>query len=89
VCADSNDIANTFVATNKWELVGKRPIALTGMQVGVAHAGTVHLDETLSRSELFWLLHWIVILDENGFVGGYDDSGLLGFWDAKRHYRRT
>jgi hypothetical protein len=55
----------------------------------VAHAGAVHLDETLSRSELLWLLHWMVILDEDGRVGGYDESGLLSFWDANGHYRRT
>ena len=59
------------------------------MQVRVAHAGAVHLDETLSRGELLWLLHRMVTLDEDGGVGGYDESGLLGFRyaDARRHYK--
>jgi hypothetical protein len=66
VRANSDDLANTFVATDEWELARKRPVAQAGMQVGVAHAGAVHLDETLSRFELFWLFHRMVILDEDG-----------------------
>jgi hypothetical protein len=63
--ANGNDLANTFVATDEWELVRKRPVAQAGMQVGVAHAGAAHLDETLPRCELLWLLHRMVILDED------------------------
>jgi hypothetical protein len=88
VRANGNYVANTFVATDKGELVRKRPVSLAGVQVGVAHAGAVHLNETLSRSELFGLLHRVVILDEDGCVGGYDESGLLGFGDVDRHYGR-
>ena len=60
------------------------------MQVCVAHTGAVHLDETLSQGELLWLLHWMVILDKDGGIGGYDKSSLLGFRyaNASRHYRR-
>ena len=54
----------------------------------MAHAGAVHLDETLSRGELLLLLHRMVILDNDGCIRGYDESGLLGFGDACSHYRR-
>jgi hypothetical protein len=66
VSTNSNDLANTFVATDERELVRKRPVAKAGVQVGVTHAGAVHLDETLSRCEFLWLLHRMVILEQDG-----------------------
>lgn len=44
VRANGNDIANTFVTADERELVRKRPVALAGVQVGVAHAGALHLE---------------------------------------------
>ena len=38
--------------------------------------------------KLLLLLHRVVILNDDGGVGGYDESGLLCFGDVGRHYRR-
>jgi len=86
VRTNGNDLTNTFMPTNEWELVRQGPVPLAGVQVRVAHAGTVHLNETLSRGELLGLLHRMVILDKDGRIGRYDESSLLGFGDANRHY---
>ena len=40
VRANGNNLTNTFVPTNEWELVGQGPVPLAGVQVRVAHAGT-------------------------------------------------
>ena len=83
--ANSDDFADAFVTANKREFARKWPVALAGVQVGVAYASAVHLDEALSWSELLRLLHRMVFPDADGCVGGYDDSGLLCPWDVMRH----
>jgi hypothetical protein len=66
VCANGDDVTDTFVATDEGELVSKWPVALAGVQVRVAHSGALHLDEALSWGELVWLLHRMVIPDRDG-----------------------
>ena len=86
--ANSDDFTDAFVTPDKREFVRKWPVTLAGVQVGVAYAGAVHLDEALSWSELLWLLHRMVAPDADGCVGRYDDSGLLCSWDIRRHSQR-
>lgn len=86
--ANSDDFADAFVTADKWEFVRKWPVTLASVQVGVAYASAVHLDEALSWSELLWLLHRVVAPDADGCVGRYDDSGLLYSWDIRRHSRK-
>ncbi len=85
MCADSDDFTNAFVTTDEGEFVSKWPVALAGVQVRVAYASAIHLDETLSWSELLWLLHRIVVLDADGCIGRYDDGSLLSSWDVMTH----
>jgi len=88
VRANSDDFADAFVTADKREFVRKWPVTLAGVQVGVAYASAVHLDEALSWSELLWLLHRVVAPDADGCVGRYDDSGLLCSWDIRRHSQK-
>lgn len=83
-----DDLADAFVTADERELVREWPVTLASVQVGVAHASAMHLDETFPWSELVGLLHRIVVPDRDGCVGRYDDSGLLGSWDVVRHWRR-
>jgi hypothetical protein len=88
VRANCDDLADAFVAADERELVSEWPVTIAGVQVGVAYASAMHLDETFPWSELVWLFHRIVVPDGDGCVGRYDDSGLLGSWDVVRHLRR-
>ena len=86
--ANSDDFADAFVTADKREFVRKWPVAKAGVQVGVAYASAVHLDEALSWSEFLWLLHRVVIPDADGCIGRHDNSGLLCSWDVMRHWKR-
>jgi hypothetical protein len=89
VRANSDDFADAFVTADKRQFVRKWPVAKAGVQVGVADASAVHLEEALSWSEFLRLLHRMVVPDADGCIGGYDESGLLCSWDAMmRHWRR-
>lgn len=68
VCANGYDIANSFVPTNEREFGLERPVALAGVQVCVAHASAMQLDETLSWGKFLRLLYWIVVPDLYGRV---------------------
>ncbi len=86
MCADGYDVANPFVPADERDFGRERPVTLAGMQVRVAHASAMQLDETLSRSELLGLLDRIVMPDLYGRVVRHDDGGLLGLWDLWGHY---
>lgn len=64
--ADSDDAANTFVATDEGRLRWDGPVTLGGVQVRVAHARALHLDEALAWCEILRLLHGEVGLDFEG-----------------------
>jgi hypothetical protein len=66
VSTNSDDLADAFVTADKRKFVSEWPVALAGVQVGVAYAGAMHLYETLSWCELLWLFHRIVIPDGDG-----------------------
>jgi hypothetical protein len=63
VCANGYDVADPFVPTDEREFGRERPVTLAGVQVRVAHASALQLDETFSRGEFLRLLDWIVVLD--------------------------
>jgi hypothetical protein len=85
VCTNGDNLANAFVPPNEWELAREWPIAHTGVEVCVAHASAIHLEKTLSWSEVLWLLHRIVISDADRCVVRLNDSGLLCPWDVFGH----
>ena len=50
--ADSYDDTGTFVATDKGHLGGKRPVTVHGVEIGVADARVLDVDEDLIRAGL-------------------------------------
>jgi hypothetical protein len=85
VCTNGDNVADAFVASDEGKLARQRPITQTGVEICVAHASAVHLKKTLSRGEVIWLLHRMVIFNANRCVVGVDYSGLLNSWDLLRH----
>ena len=55
-----------LMPANQRRLRRDRPVALRRMEVGVAHARALHLDEALARREILRLLHGEVGLDFEG-----------------------
>ena len=88
MCYKSDGLTNAFVTADEWQFGSKWPGSLAGMQVRVADAIALHLDETFSWSELVWLLHRIVVFEIDGCVGRHDDSSSLGSWDVMRHLQK-
>ncbi len=69
------------------ELRGDGPVALAGVQVGVANTADVELDEALARSEILGLLDGEVVDDLEGGGCRLDDRSLLGLGDGELgHY---
>jgi len=58
------------------------PIALLGVQVGMAYTGTFELDETFTRLELGGLDDGVVVLDFEVSNETRDDRGRLGLGDG-------
>ena len=74
------------MATDEGELGREGPVAVLGVEVGVADTRAVELDETLARGEVLGLLDGVVGDDLEGRAGGLDDGGLLGLGDGElRH----
>ena len=71
-----------LVSSDQRELGLERPVALAGVEVGVADARAVHLDETLAGREVLWLPDGVVVANVDGLIGGDDDGGLLCLRDV-------
>lgn len=87
--ADRHNDAHALVAADERRLGGDGPVALGGVQVGVADAGAVHLDEALAGLEVLGLGHGLVVHDLEGGARGADDGGGHHFGDRvlRRHGR--
>ena len=72
------------MAADERRLRGDGPVALRGVQVGVADTGAVELDETFTRGEVLWLLDWVIIFDGK-VTEGFDDGGFLDLGDCIGH----
>ena len=82
VRADGDDLTDTLVAADQGPVRGKGPVALACVEVGVADARAVHLDETLAGREVLWLPDGVVVANVDGLIGGDDDGGLLCLRDV-------
>lgn len=71
--------------SRRGSLFGVRNGKVIGLRTGVAHARTVHLDETFTRCEVVGLLDGIVFADLNGGSRPGDNGCDLNLWD--RHCR--
>ena len=76
-----------LVSTDERGLCGDGPIALGGVEIGVADTGHVELDETLAGLEVLRLDDGVVCADFEGGTVCWDDGGGLGLWDGelRRH----
>ena len=72
-----------LVATDERELRGEGPVAVLSMEVGMADARAVELDETLARGEVLGLLDGVVVDKLERGAGGLNDRGLLGLGDSE------
>ena len=72
-----------LMAANQGQLSWDGPIAVARVQVGVAHAAVLELDETLPRSEFGRLLDRVVADDLERGVGGLDDGRHLSLGDVE------
>ena len=68
MCANSYNLADPLMPADEWEFGCKGPVALARVQVRVAYASAMQLDETLSRGELLRLLDRVVFPDLNGRI---------------------
>ena len=71
------------MTANQGQLRGERPVVVAGVEVGVADAGAVELDETLAGGEVLGLLDGVVVDDGERRVGLLDDGRLLGLGDGE------
>lgn len=71
------------MSANEGKLRGDGPIALAGVQVGVANTADVELDETLAGGEVLGLLDGEVVDDLEGGGCRLDNRGLLGLGDGE------
>lgn len=67
-----------LVPADEGQLRLEWPVSLARVQVGMAHTGTLDLDEALAGCELRGLTDGMVVDDLQGRVGRLDDRGLLG-----------
>ena len=72
-----------LVTADEGQLRGKGPVAILGVEVGMADTRAVKLNETLAGGELLGLLDGVVVDDLEGRAGGLDDGGLLGLGDGE------
>ena len=78
-----------LVTTDEGGLSGDGPVALGGVEIGVANTGALHLEENLTGSELLGLRDGPVVDDLEGGAGVADHSGLHGLGNnvvAVRHF---
>ena len=75
---DRDDLADTLMSADERVHGLDGPVALLGVQVGMAHTGVGDLDEALSGLEVLWLLDGVGVADLDGLADGSDDGGGLG-----------
>lgn len=79
------------MTANEGQLRLNRPVAVAGVQVGVADTRAIELNETLAGLELLGLLDGVVVDDLEGGVRLLDDRRLLSLGDSELggHCRRS
>ena len=71
------------MTANERELRVEGPVAVAGVEVGMADTRALELDETFAGGELLGLLDGVVVDDLEGLGGVLDDRGLLGLGDGE------
>lgn len=72
-----------LVSSDQRELGLERPVALAGVEVGVADTGALEADEALAGLEVFGLADGVVVDDVEGGGLILDDGRLLGLGDLE------
>ena len=86
--ADSDDLADTLVAANQGGLRLERPVSKGGMQIRVADASAVKLDETFAGSKLCLSLDGVVVYYDHTAATLWDDCDFLGLWNGVKGHRK-
>lgn len=72
-----------LVPANERELGLERPVALAGVEIGVADTGALEADEALAGLEVLGLADGVVVNDVEGGCRALDDGRLLGLGDLE------